>query len=104
MRSGEMTVPESAFDSSTHLCFGDVSVDDIAAPGIIKLRLRQTHFAKGWKLYLAGHTLFFALSSRTCTWPFEVTGFSFYSQMVAPLTKARFILKVRLSYSNNTVL
>ena len=38
MRSGEMTLPsESAFDPSTHLCFSDVSVDDITKPLVVKL-------------------------------------------------------------------
>ena len=43
LRAGELTVPsESAFDSSTHLCFSDVSVDNIFDPQIVKLRLKAS--------------------------------------------------------------
>ncbi len=43
MRSGEMTIPsESAFDSSSHFCFNDVSVDNIADPRVVKVRLKAS--------------------------------------------------------------
>ena len=43
MRSGEMTIPsESAFDPSSHLCFNDVSVDNIADPQVVKVCLKAS--------------------------------------------------------------
>ena len=50
-RAGELTVPsESAFDSTTHLCFPDVSLDCIHNPQVVKLRLKASKtdpFRKG---------------------------------------------------------
>ncbi len=107
MRSGEMTVPsESAFDPSTHLCFGDVSVDDIAAPGIVKLRLKASKtdpFRKGVEIVLGRtHT---ALCPVTALLSYLAIrgnrpGFLFLFEDDRPLTKAHFILKVREALSH----
>ncbi len=43
MRSGELTVPsDQAFDPSTHLTVGDVTVDDGANPSMLKLHLKTS--------------------------------------------------------------
>ncbi len=104
MRSGEMTL--TSFDPSSHLSFGDVTVDDISAPQIVKLHLKASKtdpFRKGVEIVL-GRThnslcpvaaLLSYLTRRG-----NKPGFLFLSADGRPLTKSRFILKIReaLSY------
>ena len=43
LRAGEFTVSSlEAFDDSTHLAVGDVSVDSRSAPSLLRLRLKQS--------------------------------------------------------------
>ena len=101
-RAGELTVPsESAFDSSSHLCFSDVSVDCIHNPRVIKLRLKASKtdpFRKGVDVVLG----------RTHTEACPVTALLAYLALRGnnpgclfrfvdgrPLTKQRFVQKIR---------
>ena len=51
MRAGELKVPsETAFDPAVHLCLADVSIDCIANPQVLRLRLKASKidpFRKG---------------------------------------------------------
>ena len=43
LRSGEITIPtDSAYDSSTHVSFTDVAVDNLASPTMLKLHLKAS--------------------------------------------------------------
>ena len=43
LRSGEAVIErDSAFDASQHLSFADISVDNIAQPTFIKVRIKQS--------------------------------------------------------------
>ena len=43
LRAGELTVPtETAFDPAVHLCLADVSIDCIANPQVLRLRLKAS--------------------------------------------------------------
>ena len=102
LRAGELTVPsESAFDSSTHLCFSDVSVDNILDPQIVKLRLKASKtdpFRKGVDVAL-GRTLMntcpitalLAYLAMRCSTP----GCLFRFADGRLLTKQRFIKRIR---------
>ena len=107
MRSGEMTLPsETSFDPSSHLTFGDVTVDDISTPQIVKLRLKASKtdpFRKGVEIVL-GRTnnslcpvaaLLSYLAKRG-----NKPGFLFLFVDDRPLTKSRFILKIREALSH----
>lgn len=107
MRSGEMTVPsESAFDPASHLCFEDVSIDDITAPSVVKLRLKASKtdpFRNGVEIVL-GRT-HAALCPVTALLSYLAIrgnrpGFLFLFEDGRPLTKARFIIKVREALSH----
>ena len=101
-RAGELTVPsESAFDSSAHLCFADVSVDCIHNPQVVKLRLKASKtdpFRKGVDVVLGRtHTdtcpitallAYLALRGNT-------PGCLFKFADGRLLTKQRFVQKVR---------
>ncbi len=107
MRSGEMTIPsESAFDPSSHLCFNDVSVDNIADPRVVKVRLKASKtdpFRQGVEIVL-GRTnnslcpvtallAYLALRGNR-------QGFLFLFTDGRPLTKTRFVSKVRDALSH----
>ena len=51
LRAGELTVPsDKEFDPASHLCFSDISIDDIFDPQIVKLHLKSSKtdpFRKG---------------------------------------------------------
>ena len=53
---GEMTVPsDGAYDTSVHLSFADVAVDNSAAPTVVRLRIKQSKtdpFRQGVDLFL----------------------------------------------------
>ncbi|XP_064384103.1 uncharacterized protein LOC135333113 [Halichondria panicea] len=102
MRSGEMTIPsESAFDPSSHLCFNDVSVDNIADPQVVKVCLKASKtdpFRQGVEIVL-GRTnnplcpvtaLLSYLALRG-----NRQGFLFLFADGRPLTKSRFVSQVR---------
>ena len=54
--SGEITVPSaSSFDPSTHLAWGDVSLDDVLAPTTLKIPLKKSktdQLKKGVDVYI----------------------------------------------------
>ena len=53
---GELTVPsDSSYDSSVHLSFGDVAVDDPSAPSILSIHLKASktdRFRKGVDVFV----------------------------------------------------
>ena len=102
MRAGEMTVPsETSFDPSSHLCITDVTLDSITNPRMVKLNLKTSKtdpFRKGVEIVL-GRTdnalcpvtallAYLAIRGRG-------PGFLFLFADGRPLTKQRFISKVR---------
>ena len=106
MRAGEMTLPsESAFDPNTHLCFKDVSVDCIEDPKIVKLNLKASKtdpFRKGVEVVLGKTdndlcpvTALLAYLAIRGSGP----GFLFLFSDRRPLTKQRFIQRVRQALS-----
>ena len=43
LRAGELTGPlDKEFDPASHLCFSDISIDDIFDPQIVKLHLKSS--------------------------------------------------------------
>ena len=110
MRAGEMTLSsESAFDPNTHLCFKDVSVDSIDNPKIVKLNIKASKtdpFRKGVEVVL-GRTNN-ALCPVTALLAYLAVrgngpGFLFLFSDGHPLTKQRFISRVRDALSANGV-
>ena len=106
MRSGEMTLPaESAFDPNTHLSFKDVSIDCIENPKIVKLNLKASKtdpFRKGVEVVLGKTdnelcpvTALLAYLALRGSGP----GFLFLFADGRPLTKQRFIQRVRQALS-----
>ena len=102
MRAGEMTVPsESSFDPNSHLCMSDVSIDCIDNPQMVKLNLKTSKtdpFRKGVEIVL-GRTNN-ALCPVTALLSYLAVrgsgpGFLFLFADGRPLTKQRFITKVR---------
>ena len=102
MRAGEMTVPsETSFDPSSHLCITDVTIDCIDNPQMVKLYLKTSKtdpFRKGVEIIL-GRTNN-ALCPVTALLAYLALrgngpGFLFLFADGRPLTKQRFISKVR---------
>ena len=101
-RSGEITVPSvTAFNPTLHLCWGDVSVDSRETPTMIKVHLKVSkcdQFGRGVNVFV-GHTeddlcpvvaVLNYIAQRG-----EQSGPFFCFSDHTPLTKARFITKVR---------
>ena len=101
-RSGEVTVPSvTAFNPTVHLCWGNVSVDSQVAPTTLKVHLKVSkcdQFGRGINVFI-GHTeddlcpvvavLNYIAQRGDQPGPF----FRFSDH--TPLTKARFVTKVR---------
>ena len=55
-RSGEITVPSvNSFNPSIHLAWGDVSIDNVAAPSVLKIHLKKSktdQLKKGVDIYI----------------------------------------------------
>ncbi len=106
MRSGEITLPsESAFDPSSHLGFADVTVDDISAPQLVKLRLKASKtdpFRKGVEIVIGRtHNSLCPVAALLSYLAIRGNrpGFLFLFADGRPLTKSRFILKIREALS-----
>ena len=106
LRSGEITVPsESAYDSSTHLNMGDVSVDSVVNPSVVKVQIKASktdQFRRGVAVYV-GRTdndlcpvaAILAYIARRGT----DSGFFFRFEDGRLLTKDRFVAAVRRALS-----
>ena len=101
-RSGEITVPSAAaFDPTIHLSWGDVAVDDLANPSVIRFFLKRSkcdQFGSGVEVFV-GKTgkpvcpvtaVLAYLSSRG-----DAPGPFFKDSHGKPLTKSVFIREVR---------
>lgn len=99
---GEMTLEsESSFDPGANLCYSDIAIDDPAKPTILKVRIKASKtdpFRKGVDVYL-GRTdkdlcpleaILPYLAIRS-----DKQGFLFQFKDGRPLTKDRFVSKVR---------
>ena len=107
MRSGEMTLPsESAFEPSSHIGFKDVTVDDISSPRIVKIRLKTSKtdpFRKGVEIVFGRtHTSLCPIAALLSYLAIRGNrpGFLFLFADGRPLTKSRFILKIREALSH----
>ena len=106
LRSGDVTVPsDSEFDPAVHITFSNVSLDDVANPQLIKLRLEASKtdpFRKGVDIVLgrtnnqlcpiADLLAYLAVKSGK-------PGFLFAFNDGRLLTKVRFVNKVRQALS-----
>ena len=101
-RAGELTVPAAAvFDPTRHLAWGDVSVDQGRPPSSIRVFLKVSkcdQFGRGVAVFLGATTdelcpvaaiLAFVSARGNREGPF------FLCQDGAPLTKARFVARIR---------
>ena len=102
MRAGELSIPSAeAFDPTTHLCFGDLSIDDIYNLTVMKLRLKASKtdpFRQGVEI-IVGRT-YNSLCPITAVLAYVAMrgnnpGILFHFQDGYPLTKYRFVQRVR---------
>ena len=105
-RSGEITVPSvAAYDTTVHLAWGDVAVDNPSKPTAIRIKLKRSkcdQFGAGVDVHL-GHTnsplcpvtalLAYMASRRDTPGPF------FRDDRGRPLTKATFVHGIRQALS-----
>ncbi len=102
MRAGELTLPsEAAFDPASHLSMSDVSIDDVASPSVVKLQLKASKtdpFRRGVEIVLGRThnalcpiTALLAYLAKRGNGP----GFLFLFRDGRPLTKSRFVARVR---------
>ncbi len=102
MRAGELTLPsEAAFDPASHLSMSDVSIDDAASPSVVKLQLKASKtdpFRRGVEIVLGRThnalcpvTALLAYLAKRGNGP----GFLFLFRDGRPLTKSRFVARVR---------
>ena len=102
LRAGEMTVPDDgAYDSSVHLSFNDLAIDDSSAPSFVRVRIKQSKtdpFRRGVNLYLGRtHT---DLCPVTAILSYLVVrgagpGPLFIFADGRPLTRTRFVTRVK---------
>ena len=102
LRSGEITVPsDSAYDEGAHLSFEDISVDCIENPQVLKVRIKASKtdpFRMGVDVYV-GRTncslcpVAAVLAYMAMKGPKPGPLFTFSDKK--PLTRARFVLKVK---------
>ena len=97
-RSGEMTIPtDLAFDEGAHLCFNDVSVNNLHCPQIIRVHLKASKtdpFRVGVNIFvgkLCPVTAVLSYMVARGDWPGPFSRF----QDGKPLTRARFVSKVK---------
>ena len=106
MRSGELTIPSAtSFDEGAHLSFNDVAVDSMQNPRIIRVRLKASKtdpFRVGVNIYVGrtGNTLcpvtamlHYMVTRGLVTGPF------FRFENGSPLTRAKFVDKVKEAFS-----
>lgn len=101
-RAGEITVPSlTSWDRSKHLCWGDVAIDSIQSPSLIRVSLRQSktdQLRKGVDVFVGktgcplcpviGVVAYMAARGNQ-------TGPFFQLQNGTPLTKAHFTTRIR---------
>ena len=102
LRSGEITIPTMhAYDSSTHLSFGDISTDGRLPPDIIQVKIKASKtdpFRQGMSVYIGRSkgslcpisALLSYLAMRG-----NKAGILFQFHDGTPLTKNRFVSKFR---------
>lgn len=102
LRSGEISVPSnSAYDAGAHLSFNDVATDSLESPQILKIRLKASKtdpFRVGVDVYV-GRTDN-ALCPVTAVLTYMTArgqgpGPLFVFQNGTPLTRARFVVRLR---------
>ena len=102
LRSGEITIPDSsAYDPSVHLSFSDISIDNIAEPNIIRIRLKTSKtdpFRQGVDIHIGKTNQ--TLCPVTALLNYMVTrgnspGLLFHFEDNAPLTKSKFTARFR---------
>ncbi len=101
-RAGEITIPScTTFDQDRHLAWGDVTVDDLSNPRVLKVKLKASktdQFGKGVDVFIgsSGSSLCPVMAAlayshqRECGWPVF-----FRFKDGKPLTKARFTEVIR---------
>ena len=102
LRAGEITIPsDNSFDSGAHLSFKDVSVDDVANPSLVKVRIKASKtdpFRRGIDVFV-GRTeselcpVSAVLAYMVVRGPGEGPFFRFKDGR--PLTRERFVQHVR---------
>ena len=110
MRAGEITIPSwDAYDPSAHLSFADIAVDDPSKPSLMEVRVKASKtdpFRKGVNLYM-GRTnndlcpitaMMAYLAIRG-----DGDGPLFRFQNGQPLTRERFVAKVREALSTSGI-
>ena len=102
LRSGEITIPDSsAYDPSVHLSFSDISIDTIAEPNIIRIRLKTSKtdpFRQGVDIHIGKTNQ--TLCPVTALLNYMVIrgnspGLLFHFEDNAPLTKSKFTARFR---------
>lgn len=102
MRIGELTVPnDEAYDASTHLSWGDISVDDPSAPTCMEVRLKSSKtdpFRLGISLFIGKVPSLLCPVSAMLSY-LTVRGNSdgplFFFQDGRPLTRQRLVSAVK---------
>ena len=102
LRSGEISIPaDSAFDERAHLSFNDVEVDSLKEPTTVRVRIK----ASKTDLFRVGVYIFVGKTGNSlCTVTAILTymvargpgpGPFFFFQDGKPLTRARFVARVK---------
>lgn len=101
-RAGEITVPTvSGFDPSVHLAWGDVEVDDGARPSLVKVHLKRSktdQFGNGADVFMSrtGNDICPVVATvQYVALRGSQPGCFFQFGDGAPLTKPKFVAKVR---------
>ena len=107
MRAGEITVPyDNAYDPTAHLFFADIAIDDPGHPTIMQVRIKASKadpFRKGIDVYIgrtyndicpvAAMLAYLAIRGAK-------SGPLFHFQDKKPLTRERFVARVRTAISS----
>ena len=107
MRAGELTIPsDESYDPTAHLSFADIAIDDPSQPTIMEVCIKASKtdpFRQGVTVYvgrtyndicpIAAMLAYLAIRGET-------SGPLFYFQDKRPLTRDRFVVKVREALSS----
>jgi hypothetical protein len=106
-RAGEITVPnQSSFNTSKHLSWGDVSIDDPMDPKVLKVNLKHSktdQLGKGVEVYVGRTKCVLCPVAAVVAYMVKrgaTPGQFFRFQDGKPLTKATFVHHVRLALQN----
>ena len=101
-RAGELTVPtEASFDSTAHLAWGDVAVDEASPPSMVRVFLKRSkadQFGQGVAVFLGTSSNALCPVSAILAYVArrgDTPGVFFRFQSGSPLTKTRFVARVR---------